>query len=147
MKLPLSLLGVLAALSTYGHASQMMHESAADFSATHQFDSNRGGMVEYNRFWARARGQDIVRELIGSVKLLRVSRRILSTPEHSNQFAYCKAVVTRNVGNFCESDTSQRKCSRTSSLCVFSRAIPTASSKTRREVFFLPTAKRAVNRG
>ena len=101
-----------------------------------RFDRITSVMIEYYRFWAKALGQDIVRELIGSVKRLCVSRRILSTPGRSNQFACCKAVVTRNVGNFCESDTSQRKCRRTSSLCVFSRALPTASSKTRREVSF-----------
>ena len=118
MKRILTLLGVLAALSAY----------------CCRFDTMQSGMVEYCRSRVKARGQDIVRELIGSVKLLRVSRRILSTLGCCNA---AKAVVTRNVGNFCESDTSQRKCRRTSSLCVFSRALPTASSKTRREVSFL----------
>ena len=65
-----------------------------------QFDSKRGVMVNYSRLRAKALGQDIVRELIGSVKRLRVSRRTLSTPECSNQFACCKAVVGRNVRNF-----------------------------------------------
>ena len=73
MKRILSLLGVLAALSTYGHAFHRMHEAAADVLAR-QLDSEHCGMVKYHRFWTRVRGQDIVRELIGSVKLLRVSR-------------------------------------------------------------------------
>ena len=100
-----------------------------------RFDKITPVMVEFHRLGAKALGQDIVLELIGSVKRLRVSRHSPSTPERSNQFACCKAVVTRNVGNFCEIDTSQRKCRRTSSLCVFSRAIPTASSKTRKGGF------------
>ena len=65
-----------------------------------RFDRITSVMIEYYRFWAKALGQDIVRELIGSVKRLCVSRRILSTPECSNQFACCKAVVSGNVRNF-----------------------------------------------
>lgn len=57
-------------------------------------------MVQYCRFGAKALGQDIVRELIGSVKRLRVSRHSPSTPGRSNKFACCKAVVGRNVRNF-----------------------------------------------
>ena len=65
-----------------------------------RFDRITSVMIEYYRFWAKALGQDIVRELIGSVKRLRVSRRTLSTPGRSNKFACCKAVVGRNVRNF-----------------------------------------------
>ena len=65
-----------------------------------RFDKITSVIIEYYRFGAKALGQDIVRELIGSVKRLCVSRRILSTPECCNQFACCKAVVGRNVRNF-----------------------------------------------
>ena len=57
-------------------------------------------MVEYCCFWAKVLLQDIVRELIGSVKRLRVSRHSPSTLGRSNKFACCKAVVGRNVRNF-----------------------------------------------
>lgn len=65
-----------------------------------QFDSKATIMIKYCRFGAKALGQDIVRELIGSVKRLRVSRHSPSTPGRSNKFACCKAVVGRNVRNF-----------------------------------------------
>ena len=65
-----------------------------------RFDRITSVMIEYYRFWAKALGQDIVRELIGSVKRLRVSRHSPSTLGRSNKFACCKAVVGRNVRNF-----------------------------------------------
>lgn len=65
-----------------------------------RLDSKATIMIKYCRFGAKALGQDIVRELIGSVKRLRVSRHSPSTPGRSNKFACCKAVVGRNVRNF-----------------------------------------------
>ena len=117
MKRILTLLGVLAALSAYGC----------------RFDTMQSGMVEYCRIRAKARGQDIVRELIGRVKLLCVSRRILSTPGCCNA---AKAVVARNLRNFHVDDTLQKKCDRTSSLCVSTWAHLRASREIRREVSF-----------
>ena len=118
MKRILTLLGVLAALSAY----------------CCRFDTMQSGMVKYCRFRVKARGQDIVRELIGSVKLLRVSRRILSTPGCCNA---AKAVASRNVGSFKYDGTLQRKRASASSLCVSYKAFPTASRGIRREAFFL----------
>ena len=132
MKRILSLLGVLAALSTNGHAFHRMHEAAADVLAR-RLDSEHCGMVKYHRFWTRVRGQDIVRELIGSVKLLRVSRQSLSTPECSNA---AKAVACRNVGNFGRRHVAEEGAIiALASHCVSTKANPTASTGTRREAF------------
>lgn len=65
-----------------------------------RFDSKQADMVKYARFWTKVQGRDIVLELIGNVKLLRVSRRSRSTPERGNKFACCKAVVSGNLRNF-----------------------------------------------
>lgn len=65
-----------------------------------RFDSKQADMVKYARFWTKVQGRDIVLELIGNVKLLRVSRHSRSTPERGNKFACCKAVVSGNLRNF-----------------------------------------------
>ncbi len=60
------------------------------------------------RLRAQARGHDIVQELIGSVKLLRVSRPPPPPLNAAIKFAYrCKAVVSGNVRNFKIDDTWQ----------------------------------------
>ena len=55
--------------------------------------------------------------------------------ERQNQLQCCKAVATRNLGTFNESDTLQRKRNALTSLCVLS-GFPKTSRGTRREVFF-----------
>ena len=58
-----------------------------------------------------------------------------SCGEKSAGHQRCKAVVTRNVVNFKEDGTLQRKCACTSSLRVSSKVITTTSSETRKRGF------------
>ena len=104
--------------------------------ARHPLDFCAAVLLYYTRLRASARRQTIVRELIGSVKLLRVSRQSPSTPERRKQFAYCKAVVSGNVRNFKIDDTLQRKCIRTSSLRISIKASHGLQRDTKERISF-----------
>ena len=59
-------------------------------------DLGAGDLVSYSRLRAGVRGQDIVRELIGSVKPLREGRHPFPPPDVAIQLHRCKAVGQRN---------------------------------------------------
>jgi len=100
-----------------------------------ELDSQQDCMVECGEVWVKAREKDIVRELIGRVKLLRVSRRAPSTLGRSNSICNrCKGVF-RNVRSFMMDDTCRGKCTCTSSLRISIRAILTASEEIRKGGF------------
>ena len=88
----------------------------------------------------------IVRELIGSVKLLRVSRRPFHPANEKINLQCCKVVVLRNVRSFKYGDTLQRKRKRVYPLFVFhQRLFLTASEEIRGEEFFLYDCRAAIN--
>ena len=92
------------------------------------------------------REQDIVRELIGSVKPRKradlfvcraeaVRRRRIHPRTRNSICKRCKAVVSRNVRNFVRRYLAE-KCIRTSSLSIPYKAISRPLLKYEREVFF-----------
>ena len=109
--------GLGYALSLLLKGDDVSHDKNKSSVLVDLFDTPSGGLVKYWSPWARVFGQDIVRELIGRVKLLRVSRRTISTPGCNNA---AKAVATRNLGTFKKSDILQGKRSMRLPLFVFS---------------------------
>ena len=98
---------------------QISRHFASRHFARYLLDFCAAVLLYYARLRASARRQTIVRELIGSVKLLRVSRQSLSTLGRSKQFACCKAVVQTKRRKTSDGSTPCRESAYALPLFVF----------------------------